>query len=190
MHPNSTLWALSQRGLPTARQGSQVLQEWNRRSRGGYREGAFCCPTSHLAEAGPRTRVLSLSLNLGPRGSTPTAGAPAHPKGPGERWALRPEGESTGRGADGPARQLDRARPGEGRRQVTAPSPPLRVMMGTAGARAIRPTSYPGRVRPAAPVSWQPRAATSKPGQVAAAPFRAHGGPEPEAHGPGLWVLP
>lgn len=87
MHPNSTLRASSQRGPRTARQGSRVLQERNRRSAVAA-EGRL---SAVLLLTSPRQDTdtgAQESLNLGPRGAP-------------DRWSIwPPHGRGTGRGAE------------------------------------------------------------------------------------------
>lgn len=68
-------------------------------------------------------------------------------------------------------------------------APALHMMLHTVGP-GHPAASYPGKSSPAAPGSWQPRAAMSKPGQVTAVRFRAHGGPAPRPRSPGLLGAP
>lgn len=80
---------------------------------------------------------------------------------------------------------------GVGRRQITEQGPRPVNDAPNLGSPRHPPGSYPGRVpSPEAPVSWQPRAAASKPGQVATVRFTAHDGPAPRPHHPRLLGAP
>lgn len=136
--------------------------------------------------------VLSLFLNLRPRRNH-TESLNIYLK----ELVEKPEEE---RAECEPTRPLCRDQPftqqlcrllGDSRGQITQQGPHALHAAPHLGFPRHPPGSYPGRVPfPAAPVSWQPRAAASKPGQVATIRFRAHGGPAPRAHSPSLLGAP